>query len=262
ATLTTSFALQHFIFKTPAAVDSTWTFGISSDTPAVADFYFDLVQFGAMTSFNNMNFALISGATGFGLGDKFGYGSDNVGFKIDEAEPGIIQKFIGRCFATQLPSATSNSETIVDPGVPILTIYEIDRLTIANTLFEPSIPILMVFVTDDLTTTDSITQPLTLYEIHVTDDLTVVSSYTEYYALYEIFVTDDLTVVTSETQYIPILQIFVTDDLTMETSELQYQPVYEISVTDDLTVVTSEIQYQPVYEMSVTDDLTVVTDTT
>ncbi|KKM14033.1 hypothetical protein LCGC14_1710260, partial [marine sediment metagenome] len=41
-TLTTAFVLQFLTFKTPTAVDSTWTIGISSDTPAVADFYFDL----------------------------------------------------------------------------------------------------------------------------------------------------------------------------------------------------------------------------
>jgi len=114
--LTTSYVLYFLTFKTPAAVFSTWTLGISSDTPAVEDFFFDLCQFGAMTAFNNMYFAVCSGNAGFGLADKFGFGSDNVGFKIDESAAGIIQKFIGRCFDTQLPSATGGGETIADPA--------------------------------------------------------------------------------------------------------------------------------------------------
>lgn len=113
--LTTSYSFQFIAFKTPAAVDSTWTLGISSDTPGTADFLFDLCQFGAATLFNNMYFAVCAGGTGFGLGDKFGFGSDNAGFEVVESLPGIIQKFIGRCFDTQLPSATGGAETISDP---------------------------------------------------------------------------------------------------------------------------------------------------
>lgn len=115
ASLTTSYVLQFLAFKTPTAVDSTWKLGISSDAPATADFFFDLCQFGAMTGFNEMNFAACSGAIGFGVGDKFGFGSDNVGFQVSESAPGVIQKFLGRCFDAQLPSATGDAETIVDP---------------------------------------------------------------------------------------------------------------------------------------------------
>lgn len=115
ATLTTSYVLQYLVFKTPTAIDTTWLFGISMDTPGVADIYFDMAQLGAMTLFNDMGFALIAGETGFGVGDKFGSGSENTGFKIDEDAAGIIQKFIGRCFNTQLPSATGAGETIADP---------------------------------------------------------------------------------------------------------------------------------------------------
>ncbi len=114
ATLTTTYTFQHLAFKTPAAVDSTWTLGISSDTPGTADFLFDLCQFGAMTLFNNLHFAICSGAVGFGIGDKFGFGSDNSGFEVAESINGVIQKFIGRCFDTQLPS-TTGAETITDP---------------------------------------------------------------------------------------------------------------------------------------------------
>lgn len=114
--ITASYVLYFLAFKTPAAVSSAWTLGISSDTPGTEDFYFDLCQFGAMTAFNNMRFAAVAGNTGFGIGDKFGFGSDNVGFKVDESEAGIIQKFIGRCFNTQLPSATAAGETIADPA--------------------------------------------------------------------------------------------------------------------------------------------------
>ncbi len=114
ATLTTSYTLQFIAFKTPMAVDATWTLGISVDTPAVADIYFDLVQFGAMSLFNNIYFAICSGSTGFGIDDKFGFGSDNAGFEVAESVNGIIQKFIGRCFDTQLPS-TTGAETISDP---------------------------------------------------------------------------------------------------------------------------------------------------
>jgi len=97
-------------------VSSAWTLGISSDTPGTADFFFDLCQFGAMTSFNNMCFAICSGSVGFGIGYKFGFASaGRYGFEIAESEPGIIQKFIGRCFNTQLPSATGAAETIADP---------------------------------------------------------------------------------------------------------------------------------------------------
>lgn len=116
STLSSSFALQYLAFKTPSVVDSTWTLGISMDTPAVANIFFDLIQFGVMTAFNNMYFALLAGATGFGLDDKFGYGSENAGFAVTESAAGIIQKFIGRCFNTQLPSATGGSETIADPS--------------------------------------------------------------------------------------------------------------------------------------------------
>lgn len=116
ADLTTSYVLKFIAFKTPAAVSSAWTLGISSDTPAAADFFFDLCQFGVMTAHNNMCFAACSGNTGFGIADKFGFGSDNVGFVISESQPGIIQKFIGRCFDTQLPSATGAAETISDPA--------------------------------------------------------------------------------------------------------------------------------------------------
>lgn len=115
ADLTTSYVLKFITFKTPAAVSSTWTLGISCASPAVADILFDLCQFGLMTSFNNMYFAVCSGNTGFGVADKFGFGSDNVGFEIAESEAGIIQAFIGRCFNTQLPSATGAAETISDP---------------------------------------------------------------------------------------------------------------------------------------------------
>ena len=69
-----------------------------------------------MTPFNNMSFATFAGVTNFGVNDKFGFGSDNVGFKIDESAAGVIQKFIGRCFSTQLPSATLGGETIADPS--------------------------------------------------------------------------------------------------------------------------------------------------
>lgn len=113
--LTESYTFQFVTFKTPAAVDSTWTLGISSDTPGAADFLFDLCQFGVMTLFNNIYFAVCSGATGFGINDKFGFGSDNTGFEVEEDVNGIIQKFIGRCFNTQLPSATGGAETIADP---------------------------------------------------------------------------------------------------------------------------------------------------
>jgi len=263
AALTTSYALQYLIFKTPAAVSITWTLGISSDTPGVADFYFDLAQFGAMTSFNNMNFAIVSGATGFGLGDKFGYGSDNVGFKIDESAPGIIQEFIGRCFNTQLPSATSAGETIVDPGTPILTVFEFDRLTISDTLFAPYQTKYEIDVSDDLTTADDITQPLTLYEIHVTDDLSVVTSYTEYYALYEVHSTDDLTITdTLFAPSVPVLLINVSDDLTVETNETQLLPPWTVSITDDLTIVDTLVDPNlTLYELTLTDDLTVATST-
>lgn len=114
ADLTTSYAFQFIAFKTPAAVSSAWTLGISSDTPAVADFLFDLCQFGAMEVFNNIYFAICSGDTGFGLNDKFGFGSDNTGFEVVESINGVIQKFIGRCFDTQLPS-TTGVETVSDP---------------------------------------------------------------------------------------------------------------------------------------------------
>lgn len=115
ADLTTDYVLKFLAFETPAAVDSTWTLGISSDTPAVADLHFDLCQFGEMTVFNSMYFAVCSGDVGFGLADRFGFGSDNVGFEIAEDTNGIIQKFIGRCFGTQLPS-TTGAETIEDPA--------------------------------------------------------------------------------------------------------------------------------------------------
>jgi len=114
--LTTSYTFQYLAFKTPAAVDSTWTLGISSDTPGTADVLFDLCQFGAMTLFNDMYFAACAGGTGFGVNDKFGFGSDNAGFEVVESLPGIIQEFIGRCFDTQLPSATGDGETIEDPS--------------------------------------------------------------------------------------------------------------------------------------------------
>lgn len=114
ADLTTSYAFQFIAFKTPAAVNSAWTLGISSDTPTVADFLFDLCQFGVMGVFNNIYFAICSGDTGFGLNDKFGFGSDNTGFEVVESVNGVIQKFIGRCFDTQLPS-TTGAETIADP---------------------------------------------------------------------------------------------------------------------------------------------------
>lgn len=114
ADLTTSYTFQFIAFKTPAAVSQSWALGISSDTPGTADFLFDLCQFGVMTAFNNMHFAVCSGDTGFGVNDQFGFGSDNVGFEVVEAINGIIQKFIGRCFGTQLPS-TVGAETISDP---------------------------------------------------------------------------------------------------------------------------------------------------
>lgn len=112
--LTTSYALQYLAFKTPTVVDSTWTIGISGDSTAVADILFDLVQFGIMPLFNNIHFAICSGAIGFGVNDKFGFGSDNAGFEVVESINGVIQKFIGRCFDTQLPS-TTGAETIADP---------------------------------------------------------------------------------------------------------------------------------------------------
>jgi len=113
--LTTSYVFKFIAFKTPAAVSQSWTLGISSDTPGTADFLFDLCQFGVMTMFNNMYFAVCSGDTGFGVNDKFGFGSDNTGFEVVESINGIIQKFIGRCFGTQLPS-TTGVETITDPA--------------------------------------------------------------------------------------------------------------------------------------------------
>lgn len=116
AGLSTTFAFRFITFKTPTTIDSTWTLGISADTPAVADIYFDYAQFGIMTAFNNMYLAICSGADAFGVNDKFGFGSDNTGFEITESAPGIIQKFISRCFNTQLPSATGGSETIADPA--------------------------------------------------------------------------------------------------------------------------------------------------
>jgi len=115
AALTTDYAIQYLCFKTPAVVSAAWTLGISMDTPGVANIFFDLLQFGIMTVFNDMRFCIFSGATGFGLGDRFGQGSESVGFSIIEAQPGIVQKFIGRCFDTQLPSATGAAETIADP---------------------------------------------------------------------------------------------------------------------------------------------------
>lgn len=114
--LGTTYEFQFLAFKTPAVVDSSWTIGISSATPGGADFFFDLIQFGAMTAFNEMYFAIFSGSTGFGLNDKFGFGSDNVGFEIVENYPGVIQEFLGRCFSKQLPSATGGAETISDPS--------------------------------------------------------------------------------------------------------------------------------------------------
>lgn len=114
--LTETYTLKFLTFKTPSAVSSAWTLGISSATPGGENFLFDLCQFGAMTTFNNMYFAICSGSVGFGIADKFGFGSDNVGFEVAESEAGIIQKFIGRCFDTQLPSATGAAETISDPS--------------------------------------------------------------------------------------------------------------------------------------------------
>lgn len=113
--LTETYALKFLAFKTPSAVSSAWTLGISSATPGGENFLFDLCQFGVMTAFNNMYFAVCSGSVGFGIADKFGFGSDNVGFEVAESQPGVIQKFIGRCFDTQLPSATGAAETIADP---------------------------------------------------------------------------------------------------------------------------------------------------
>ena len=216
--LTTSYALQFLIFKSPAAVSSAWTLGISSDTPGTADIYFDLAQFNVMTSFNNMNFAIVSGATGFGIDDKFGFGSDNTGFKIDISAPGTIQEFIGRCFNTQLPSATSGNETIADPvGEPFFTIFETDSLTVSDGE-TPLMPMLQVFVSDDLTAADSTT---------------------EYQPVYVVSISDDLTVETSETISVPVLEIFISDDLTVATGTIELQPVYEASVNDALTVDTS-----------------------
>lgn len=111
--LTTDYTLQHLIFTTPSAIDSSWTLAISMDTPGTADIYFDFVQFGQMTRFNGLAFAIIAGVTPFGIGDCFGQGSDSVGFSVEEDSNGIIQKFIGRCFGVQLPSDSSN--TISDP---------------------------------------------------------------------------------------------------------------------------------------------------
>ena len=115
AGLSTNFEFRYAAFKTPTAIDSTWTIGISSDTQAIADVYFDYIQFGLMTPFNNMSFATFAGVTNFGVNDKFGFGSDNTGFIINETAEGIIQNFIGRMFSMQLPSATGAAETIVDP---------------------------------------------------------------------------------------------------------------------------------------------------
>jgi len=258
--LSTSYALQFLIFKTPAAVGSTWTLGISSDTPGTADFYFDLAQFGVMTSFNNINFAIIAGETGFGLNDKFGFGSDNTGFKVDVEEPGIVQEFIGRCFKMQLPSATSNNETIVDPGVPRLIISTLDRLTTTDDN-SPSIPILMVNVSDSLTLDTSTIEYEPVYITHVTDDLTITDDLIQQQLLYEIHVTDNLTVASTVNISIPILQVFVTDGLTTESTTSQELPPFEVSVTDNLTVVTSTTEYEPVYVAPVVDNLTVVTAT-
>ena len=65
-----------------------------------------------MVTHNEISFALIKGDTDFAIGDKFGYGDDHLGFLI-EAPNGVIQRFMGRCFAAQLPSAAE--PTIADP---------------------------------------------------------------------------------------------------------------------------------------------------
>lgn len=112
ADLAETYTLKFVAFKTPAAVSSDWKLGISCASPGTKDFFFDLCQFGTMTAFNNMCFAICSGVTRFGIADKFGFGSaGRYGFEVAESEPGIIQKFIGRMFNTQLPSATGGNES-------------------------------------------------------------------------------------------------------------------------------------------------------
>lgn len=106
---------KYVVIPMPGSVDSTWKLSLEITSQGEELLWIDAVQFGPMTVCNGIHFGLCSGGVDFGLDDKFGYGGDHVGFQVKVDQVGVLQKFFGRCFGVQLPSATGAAETQADP---------------------------------------------------------------------------------------------------------------------------------------------------
>ena len=113
--ITTSFAFYYFTFITPHKINENPALSFRTNAATqTAVLYLDMIQITKMVEHNGINFAAFASTTPFGIGDKFGFGGDDIGFAVSESEAGQNQKFFARCWNKQLPSLTDESETQAD----------------------------------------------------------------------------------------------------------------------------------------------------
>ena len=110
-----SFAFYYFTFITPHKINENPALSFRTNAATqTAVLYLDMIQVIKMVEHNGINFAAFASASAFGIGDKFGFGGDDIGFTVSESEAGQNQKFFARCWNKQLPSLTDESETQAD----------------------------------------------------------------------------------------------------------------------------------------------------
>lgn len=114
--LTTSYTFHWAVILTSGSTGTDWLLQIRTDTIAVADVFIDYIQFGEMIKHNNIYWALASGSVDWHVGDKFGFGSDWTGIKVEVGggNDGVWQRFFGRVWGKQLPS--SGASLIAEPS--------------------------------------------------------------------------------------------------------------------------------------------------
>jgi hypothetical protein len=64
---------KFFTFIAPANATATWRLSVRTASQATASVFLDNLQFGEMSAFNDMHFALFSGSVAFSEGDRFAF---------------------------------------------------------------------------------------------------------------------------------------------------------------------------------------------